>query len=439
MDLVIAGNDNESLVDQLSFKLPSTAQYGLERRLVSSFPSGASTFSPNGGLKVMRFVITGEHWMDASTLRLAFKVRNNGAQSLQLASGPWCLFHQVRCLIGGTEIENLQYYGRTHELFRHLLMSNAWNVESTTEDFTTYAQANYPQVEPKQIGPGQVASMNLTLCLGLLQMDKLLPLKFLGGMQIELTLAEPREAVMPGSPSNEFTIEQPKMQFSTVTLDSALQNSFSSALLQSRALQFHMRTIHLQQMAVAQGNTEIQLSLTRALSRLAGVFISFSGSNTYVDGLGNVQNTPANLTHLHKTFLNPSAFITGQPADGTSSDESLMQWSLQIGSKNWPESQPCSSLSETLSLLRQATGMIDGSVRTTSITEQGYRNNQFVIGVPLQILRSAFSSINTRSGDLLSVFVRNLDPGIRGPGRVYVHMISEQIVELRESGVTVMD
>ena len=73
MDLVVSGTD-DSLVEQLSFKLPSTASYANERRLVSAFPSGASQFSPDG-VRVARFVITGENWLDPSTLRPAFKLK----------------------------------------------------------------------------------------------------------------------------------------------------------------------------------------------------------------------------------------------------------------------------------------------------------------------------------------------------------------------------
>ena len=122
MDLVVSGTE-DSLIEQLSFKLPSTSSYAQERRLVSAFPSGASQFSPDG-VRVARFVITGENWLDPSTLRLAFKLKNLSAtQTLQLASGPWCLFDQVRLLVGGVEVERIggPYYGRQHELFRHLL------------------------------------------------------------------------------------------------------------------------------------------------------------------------------------------------------------------------------------------------------------------------------------------------------------------------------
>ncbi len=87
MDLVVAGSE-DSLVEQLSFKLPSTASYTTEHRLVSAYPSGASQFAPDG-VRVARFTLTSsEGWLDPSTLRLAFKLKNTSAtDTLQLASG----------------------------------------------------------------------------------------------------------------------------------------------------------------------------------------------------------------------------------------------------------------------------------------------------------------------------------------------------------------
>ena len=84
--------------------------------------------------------------------------------------------------------------------------------------------------------------------------------------------------------------------------------------------------------------------------------------------------------------------------------------------------------------------MYDESLRTTSINEAGYRSNQFVIGVPMQVVvGQPFSSVNTRSGDLLRVKVPNWDQSAFSAGRIFVHMVAETIVELRESGVQVLD
>ena len=85
-------------------------------------------------------------------------------------------------------------------------------------------------------------------------------------------------------------------------------------------------------------------------------------------------------------------------------------------------------------------GVYDESIRTTSIHEAGYRGTQFVIGGPMQIVvGQPFNSVNTRSGDLLTVKVNNLNGDIRQAGRIFVHMVAETIVELRESGVQVLD
>lgn len=136
--------------------------------------------------------------------------------------------------------------------------------------------------------------------------------------------------------------------------------------------------------------------------------------------------------------MNPSATITGVPANAAS--ESLLSWQVQIGPKSYPEASPSSNLAETFSLLRQAAGTSDESIRITSTTDSGYRGDQFVIGVPMQIVvGQPFSSVNTRSGDLLTVRVTGLNGDTRQAGRIYVHMVSETIIEVRESGVQMLD
>ena len=112
----------------------------------------------------------------------------------------------VRLLVGGMEVERIggPYYGRQHELFRHLLMPNAWNVESTNEDGLRYELNTYPQVQPKIVGPGQYLSLNLTPLLGILNAQKYLPIRYMGGMQLEFTLCNASEALHPLSASRTY-------------------------------------------------------------------------------------------------------------------------------------------------------------------------------------------------------------------------------------------
>ena len=76
MDLAIAAGQNDSLIEQLSFSLPAVATYARERRLVQIQPQGANTFSPTGN-QVMSFNLTSQDgWLDPSSLRLHFRIRN---------------------------------------------------------------------------------------------------------------------------------------------------------------------------------------------------------------------------------------------------------------------------------------------------------------------------------------------------------------------------
>ena len=125
----------------------------------------------------------------------------------------------------------------------------------------------------------------------------------------------------------------------------------------------------------------------------------------------------------------------------TTHDESTMSWDVQIGSLKWPES-PATSIPETFSFLRQACSVYDESIRTLNITPQSYAANGFLLGVPLQAVPGAFfSGLSTRSGDLLSVRCNNLavDNTINAPGRIYVTMLSEQLIEIREGSASVLD
>ena len=121
-DLIISSSE-ESLIDSLNFKLPTTSQYVTDRRLVRFYPSGASDFSPNG-MRTARVLLSGDGgWVDPSSLRIGFKLQNMGDANLYLAAGPHCLIERVRIFCSGTLVEDLgPNYGRMHELFQHRLM-----------------------------------------------------------------------------------------------------------------------------------------------------------------------------------------------------------------------------------------------------------------------------------------------------------------------------
>ena len=131
-------------------------------------------------------------------------------------------------------------------------------------------------------------------------------------------------------------------------------------------------------------------------------------------------------------FHNPSALEGG---------ERLLEWSVQIGSKQWPEMSTCKSLAATCSLLKQALGIYDQNIACTSITPANYITDRYCIGVPTSTIPSqAFSGISTRSGDLLSVLIKGMT-GVDATetAKMHISLVAEVILELKESGTVLLE
>ena len=184
MDLAIAANDNDTLIEQLTFSLPEQSTYARERRLVQVMPTGANTFSPVGN-QVMTFNLTSrDGWLDPSSLRLHFRVRNTARVEadggLIPAGGCLCFFSQLRILIGGTEVERIEPYHMCHELFRVALNTPQSQVEQGVEDGREFNAAQYPPVSPARIAPQTYR----TVCLTPLGQEKAAPAASSSDMQL---------------------------------------------------------------------------------------------------------------------------------------------------------------------------------------------------------------------------------------------------------------
>ena len=73
----ITNSAEDHLIDALSFKLKPGSSYVIDRKSSTFWASGSNTYSPNG-TRVIRFQLAGEDnsWLDPSTLRVQFTVRN---------------------------------------------------------------------------------------------------------------------------------------------------------------------------------------------------------------------------------------------------------------------------------------------------------------------------------------------------------------------------
>ena len=310
-------------------------------------------------------------------------------------------------------------------------MNPSWVSNDAVESGLQSADGN--GIAEQQLAPGKSSTFNLSPLFGLCNAGKYLPLRLSGRFSIELTLCDPEAAVVAGS-STSYELQEMSIRCAVVKLDSALESSYASMLLNNRALTLRCVTHSCQQMILPANSTEMSISLVRAYSRLNGLFITFQG--------GSDASTPAANKHQCTSFLCPSAFSVGGVVGGVvTHDESLLSWDVQIGSMKWPES-PATSIPETFSLLRQATAIYDQSLQTLNITPQEFANMKYIIGVGLQTTPSAaFSGLNTRAGDLMTIRAKILavDASVNAPGRCYVTLLHETICEIREGSVSVLD
>ena len=106
------------------------ASYVTNRRSVSYFASGGNTYSPSG-VKVMKFNLTGDQWLDPSTFRVAFQLNNhNGSTTgsvqvpimLQpLSWNPAVFFRRARLICGGQVIDDIDDFNRLSLMLIDLL------------------------------------------------------------------------------------------------------------------------------------------------------------------------------------------------------------------------------------------------------------------------------------------------------------------------------
>ena len=131
----MASSVEDYLIEALSFHLNPGASYVTKRRRVSYFTAGSNIYQSGSGARVIRINLTGEGWLDPSTVRLTYALVNSDGTSnraLRPISGPWCFFRRARCLVA--IVDDVDSYNRVHEML-HILTSKANRDNDDIEGF----------------------------------------------------------------------------------------------------------------------------------------------------------------------------------------------------------------------------------------------------------------------------------------------------------------
>ena len=451
----VANSVEDKLIDGLSFKHKPGASYVTDRKSVTFHPSGSNFYSTNG-TKLIKIVLTGDQWLDPSTLRIMFDLSNTSGvtqRKLRPLGGPHSFFRRMRILCGGQVIEDIDSYNRVHEMLRILKAQDA-NINADAEGFGQQYD-KYQTLDTTTLDgilPSEFHTVLFKPCCGLFNQPKMLPIRYCP-VTIELELVnDPNEPIVndssPGAngfdpssttdanTSTSWALQNVQIKCDMVTLDNQLDNSYAQALLNGTRLPINYQTYISQMQSILSGTNgqqKVRLNVTRALTRLKNVFITLN--NDVPSG---------NLNDVVKykswnSFYSPYESYAGATLNSFDK-RGEFEAMVQVGSKKFPETE-IRSHQEAYYQLRKTLGSHDQH-NSIDITQHEYKTRKFVLGFDMEkVLEAGFTGINTRQGDIMSVtFNHNQNEnGANWAKEMQIVLTSDQIMEISDSGVVVFD
>jgi hypothetical protein len=276
--------------------------------------------------------------------------------------------------------------------------------------------------------------------------SKLLPLKYMKNLTIELELVNDKDdpIVTPGvnavftaaKTSNDWQIENVQLKCDIVTLDNSLQNNYDSHLLSGKSLPINFNTYITQSQAIT--GQDVSVNVSRAISRLKSIFVSFYKTQTKDSGGTIVPDAISDVTHkewlnFYHPMTNSSVYNKGYEIEAQ----------IQVGSKNFPE-YPLRSNSEMYAQLKKSVGILGSNFHSMSVTPAQYRNEHFVIGIDTEkALGASWTGLNTKHGDLLSIRLKAQDKATLTsalmPEQMFIILHADSVCSISDGGVEVWD
>ena len=414
----------EQMLSSLDFSLSASASYVIQRTSSCFYPSGTSEMSPTGN-QVVRVQLTSESFLDPETIRVQFGLANTGVAPLVPKTGPWGFFSRIRLLCGGTLIEDIFYANRVNEMLINVLQPSNYAENERIQGFNIWPGA------VNEITTGNVYTANFKpLCLGLLHCKKMWPAFAAGGgLTLELYLANSDECT--DGTTADWKLQQIQVLCDTVLMDSALENSYKALLLQGKSLSIGYTTFHTIFQSFAKGTPNLSVPIVKAATRIRGILASFG-----------LNNDPTEFMHPDGNAL----AAAGQNSQIFDSKVSLM---VALGAKRFPI-KPIDSAAFFFENLKKTLNLYATSIGGIHIEPYRYMSNQFIMGVSTErVPGQQFSGVSSRAGDLIYLMFNGLPTSYTAPGhapsvanladRLWVTVITDQIVELSAAGCVVFD
>ena len=251
---------------------------------------------------------------------------------------------------------------------------------------------------------------------------------------------------------DDWVITQVFIRADTITLDNSVDNKITSALLQGTSLKMVIPQYHTITQTFNTGGGEINMNIVKSASKLSNALITlYRAPKT---GLRYGYFRPDNYLHkrwnyFYNTMINSEINDGGDPdnnpeevGQGFSDSTRALSWQLQVANKKFPEKE-CESLSEAWYFLRRTIALFNPEQNSINISYNQYRNNKFVIGVDFQKMNTVnFSGLNTKLGSLITFKLKGTEKAIAEAEQIteiFVHLVSESVLEIRSDGSLVYD
>jgi len=452
------------LLGSLDYRLPSGAPYIIDRQSSTFISSAAGTFS-SGGVRTFRINVTSDQaFADLSTMRLVFRIKNTsptpdnltagGARYiLKPKTGPWALIQRLQIYCAGTLVTDILNYGRHHEIW-HTLSPKDWKRQEGICDWHTGTAENaWDPVVIGEIANGDVLTVSMPILDGLCTCGKMWPTRF-APIQVVVELAPADWAFCnyqaPGQEAFaaadgaviqvtdnyilDYQLEDPRIHVDMVTLDSGLANEYAEILLSGKSLTLPINSYFTFQQAILGDNPVV--SITRAASRLRHIFMTFEG--TLPPGVAAVKSVVNDFSH-------PRRLMKLQP--GQASDSVNFETQFQLGHKKLPHN-PMNTVHDYYNQLRRVFGQLWDKEEPLDLEWSTYTKDRFIAAIDCEkALGVAYTGINSRSGDLLTLFLNKMNvpatPGVAAREnfckQVHIELVMEAVVAIRDNSVSVWD
>jgi hypothetical protein len=452
MEARIATGTEDTLLDALSFELESVADYVVSRNTVTFQVQGSLTYEPRAG-RLIRFVLSDNAmFLDPSSVRLSFRLRNNSPDTNITLLGPHSMWYRVRLLCNSTLVEDITYLNRTVSMFERVLPSYR-RISNTLE--SNWQEEILPQQSRRFVQP---------IPVGLLNQDKYIWLKVCP-LQFEIELVANYADCIEGADEVPWNIEDVRILADSVHVTAEFSDNISRSLLRSVPLPMSIVTYAVNKIGFSLANgSQFTVNINRALTRLKSLWWTMEAPT---ERYNPPQITPVQVAAAaNKLSSQEGAFLLdgilsrvhdGGPNEGNKyktcnsfympyqgrvpgAAEETFEWQIQIGGAFYP-ALPVKGIYESAWMLHKACGMCwQGS---TDIPLKEYCNQSFIGAYSFEKAincagkGAAYSGESTVAGQQISLIVKGLAPNT-APGSVTVVLCHDLIMNIRTEGCEVL-